>query len=108
MCFDFLYNFCLTHFSLQEELSDICSKMCIGLHVQYRYYCEISIKLKFSRQIFQKYLSIKFHEKPSSENRVIADGRTDMTKLIVYFRNFSRALKKDKIAPTHIRREFYF
>jgi len=35
------------------------------------------MKLKLSRQIFEKYLSIKFHEKPSRENRVVADGRTD-------------------------------
>ena len=35
MCFDFLYNFLLQNFSLQEEMSKICSKMCSGLHVKY-------------------------------------------------------------------------
>ena len=36
MCFDFLYNFCLKHFSFYEELSEILSKMYIGLYVKYR------------------------------------------------------------------------
>jgi len=30
-----LYNFCLRHFSLLEELSEIQSKMVIGFHVRY-------------------------------------------------------------------------
>jgi len=34
-CFDFLYNFCLKHVSLQEEMSEIFSKLYIGLHVNY-------------------------------------------------------------------------
>ena len=35
VCFDFLYNFCLQHLSFWEELSEIWSKMCIGLHVKH-------------------------------------------------------------------------
>ena len=35
MCFDFHYKFRLKHFSLQEELSDVGSKMCVGLEVKY-------------------------------------------------------------------------
>jgi hypothetical protein len=34
MCFDFVYNICLKHFSFQE-LSDVLSKTYIGLHVKY-------------------------------------------------------------------------
>ena len=34
MCFDFLYNFCLKHFSLYEEFSEILLQMYIGLHVK--------------------------------------------------------------------------
>jgi len=34
VCFDFLYNFCLQHFSFWEELSEIWSKMYIGHHAQ--------------------------------------------------------------------------
>jgi len=53
------------------------------------------MKLEISRQIFEKYSNIKFHENPSSGSRVVpcgqTDGRTDrwtgekidMTKLIV-------------------------
>jgi hypothetical protein len=33
MCFGFLYNFGLKHFSFYEKLSEIWSEMCVGLHV---------------------------------------------------------------------------
>jgi hypothetical protein len=31
MCFDFLYNFCLKHFSFYEELSEILSQMYLDI-----------------------------------------------------------------------------
>ena len=34
MCFDFLYNFYLKHFSLYEEMNKIWSKTYIGLYVK--------------------------------------------------------------------------
>jgi hypothetical protein len=54
------------------------------------------MKFEFSGQIFEKD-SIKFYENPSSRGRVILCGRpkgrtdrqTDMTELIVAFRNFA-------------------
>jgi len=53
------------------------------------------MKFEFSRQIIKKYPHIKFHENPLSGSRVFPCGRTDkwrdMTKLIVAFRNFSKA-----------------
>jgi len=56
------------------------------------------MKLEFSRQIFEKSPNIKFHENSSSVSRVVSmwsDGRTDMTKLIVAFRNFAKAPKNE-------------
>ena len=53
------------------------------------------MKLEFSRQIFEKVSNIKFHQNPSSGSRVVPCGRTDMTKLIVAFRNFANAPKKE-------------
>jgi hypothetical protein len=41
---------------------------------------------EFSRQIFENFSNIKFYQNPSSGNRVPC-GQTDMTKLIVAFRN---------------------
>jgi len=35
------------------------------------------MKLKFSRQIFEKYSNIKFHENPSGGSRVVSGGQTD-------------------------------
>jgi len=55
------------------------------------------MKLEFSRQIFGKCSNIKFHENPSSGSRVVQcgwkDGRTDMAKVTVAFRNFADAPK---------------
>jgi len=52
------------------------------------------MKLEFSRKIFEKCSNIKFNENPSSGSRVVPcermdgqNGQTEMTKLIVAFRN---------------------
>jgi hypothetical protein len=59
--------------------------------------CQILIKLEFSRQVLQKYWNIQFHENLSSVSRVSPRGRTDMTKLIVAFRNFANAPIKREV-----------
>jgi len=41
------------------------------------YSCQVLIKLEFSRQIFEKYSNINFHENLSSRRRVVPCGRTD-------------------------------
>jgi len=55
------------------------------------------MKLEFSRQISEKYSDIKFHKDPSIGSRVVpcgqTEGRTDMTRLFVSFRNFANAPK---------------
>ena len=51
--------------------------MCIGLYI--------------------KYSLIKSHENSSSGSQVVACGRTDMTKLLVAFRNFAKALKNGSV-----------
>jgi hypothetical protein len=52
------------------------------------------MKLEFSRQLFEKYSNIKFHENSSNGIRDgQKDGRRDMTKIIVVFRNFAREPK---------------
>jgi len=43
-----------------------------------RYSCQIFMKFEFSRQIFEKYSIIKFHENPSGGNGVVPCGRTDI------------------------------
>jgi len=65
--------------------------MYIGLHVKYKLFSSILMKPEFYRKLFEKYN--KFNGNP-----VGADGqknrRTDITKLIVAFRNFADAPKK--------------
>ena len=51
--------------------------MFIGLHVQYIYFYPILMKLEYSRQIFEKYSDVKFHENPSNGSRVAPCGRKD-------------------------------
>jgi len=51
------------------------------------------MKLEFSRQTVEKYSNIKFHDNLSCGSRVVDCGRTDMTNLIVAFRNFANAPK---------------
>ena len=63
------------------------------------------MKPEFSRPTFEKYTNIKFNENRSSGTPVVpcertdreagrqADRQTDMTKLIVAFRNFANAPK---------------
>ena len=57
------------------------------------------MKIKFSRQIFEKSSNIKFHENSSSVSQVVpcdqTDGGTDMTALIVAFRNFAKTPKNE-------------
>jgi hypothetical protein len=64
------------------------------------------MKLEFSRQILEKFANIKFHENPYSGSRVFhVDGQThrwtqtDMTKIMVAFRNFANAPDKTAIMP---------
>ena len=69
-------------------------KKCVLIFIEStRYFCQILIKLDFSRQIFEKFSNIKFNENPSIGRRVVACGQTDMTKLTVAFHNFANRLK---------------
>jgi hypothetical protein len=73
-------------------------KKCILVFMQITCYsCQILMILEFLWQRFEKYSDIKFHENPSSGSRVVpcrqTDGRTDMMKLIVTFRNFVKVPK---------------
>ena len=65
--------------------------MYTGLRVQ-----QILTKPEFSRQIFEKYLNVKYHENSSTVAELFraggwAEGQTDMTKVIVAFRNSANA-----------------
>ena len=60
------------------------------------------MKSEICQPIFEKVLNIKFHQNPFIRSRIVprgqTDGQTDMTKLIVAFRNFANAPKKSRIA----------
>jgi len=52
MCFDVVKNFCLTYLSFRGELSELLSKVCVGLHVKYPLCLSGVVEVKFSCQIF--------------------------------------------------------
>ena len=75
-----------------------------------RYYCQILMKIEFSRQILDKYSNINFHENPSMEADLFhTDGQAEMRKLIIAFRNSANVPKKegrkekDKRSPNYTR-----
>ena len=80
-CFDFLYNFCVTHFSFREELNEIWSQMYI-----YRSACKVAVILvRFEWKLevlesFEKNIAIsnfmKIH--PVADELFRADGRMDI------------------------------
>jgi hypothetical protein len=102
VCFDFLRKFVLKNSLFWEELSEMWSEMCVGLHVQ----CSAHILLDFNetyifRHVFENYSNIKYHENLSSGSRVVpcgqTDRQTDVKKLIVAFRNFLNAPKNQSV-----------
>jgi hypothetical protein len=71
--------------------------MSINLCVKYRYPWPIVMKFEFARQIFGKIQISNFVKIRPVEARVVpcgrTDGRTDLTELVVAFRNFVRLPK---------------
>jgi hypothetical protein len=72
----------------------------ISVFMQYtRYSCQILMIIEFSLQILEKLWNIKFHENPSTGNRIVLcgqiDWQTDITKVVVAFHNFAKAPKTD-------------
>ena len=54
------------------------------------------MKLEFHRQIFEKYSVVKFNENPCNGAEFFDDYvLTDMTKLIIAFRNFANVPKNE-------------
>ena len=86
VCSDFLYNFCLKHFSFQEQLSEVQSKMYISLHVKYRLFLYDFNGTRIFVTVFLKSTQIsnfvKIH--PAGAESFHADGRTDMTNLSLF------------------------
>jgi hypothetical protein len=59
------------------------------------------MKLEFSRQLFEWYSNIKYHENPPSGTRVVPRGRTDITNLILAFHIFSNAPNMVCLCDSH-------
>jgi len=65
------------------------------------------MKLEYSRQTFEEASNIKFNDNPSSRSRVVpcgrTDGQTDMSKVIIAFRNSANAPRNHTLnLKTHL------
>ena len=112
MYFDLLYKFVWKVFHHKKKWAR-CGHKCVLVFVQStRYYCQVLMKIDFSRQIFEKYRNIKFHENPLSEaesfygtdRQTQTDRRKNMANPIVAFRSFSKAPKMNIFTPNVVTR----
>ena len=62
-------------FLLLRRIKRDMIKIYIGLLLKYSLFLSYFIKFESSRQIFEKYSNMKFHENPSSGHRVLSCGR---------------------------------
>ena len=98
VCFDFLYNFCLKHFSFYEEFSKTSSKMAKRFHVKYPLFLSDCNETWIFPTDFRK----KAHTSSLIKIRALgadlfyADEQTTM-KLIVAFRNSAKERKNADI-----------
>jgi hypothetical protein len=77
MYFDFLYNFCLKHFSFSEDVSEIWSKTITGLDVKYLLFFSDSNENWIFWHNLEKYSNMRFHENASRGRLVVSWGRKD-------------------------------
>ena len=87
VCWFSLQNLSETVLILRRNERDVMKNV-YWSSCKYLYSCHIFMGLEFSRQLFEKYSDVKFHEYPSSGSPNCS-LRTDTTNLIVAFRNFA-------------------
>jgi len=89
----------------KKKLSEILSKMYIGLHVKYPLVLSDFNITWIIPTYFRKSSNMKFHENPSSRRRIAPwrwdrqTDRQDMTILTIAFRNFANAPKNVTEVP---------
>jgi len=72
----FLYSFCLKHFFILRRTERDINKWMLVFMYSTRYSCQILLNTEFSRQIFEKFSYIKFHENPGGGSRAVQRGRS--------------------------------
>jgi len=67
-----------------------------------RYSSHILVKRHFLDRFSKKYSNIKFHENQPNGSRAVPCGQTDMTNLIVAFRNFANSPNNGRLFYSHL------
>ena len=94
MCFDILYNCRPTHSQFYAEFSEIWSNMYIGVHVKYRYCCQIFMTLELIDRFAKNNKTLNFTKiRQVGAELFHADRQTDMAKLRAALRNLANALE---------------
>ena len=76
---------------IPKDISEKQSEIHVVLHLKYPSFLSDFKETGILWQILEKESSIKFHVSPFSGSRVAPDGRTDMTKLTLAYRNVAKA-----------------
>jgi hypothetical protein len=94
ICFEFLYKFCLKHFSPRRIWRDLIRNISWSSCKAPVILFQILMKPEFYRQFFEKYSNTKFTKiRPVGVEFLHAERWTDMTNLVVAFRNSANAPK---------------
>ena len=92
-------NFVIPRRNERGMNTNVCLSSCEVPFILFRSSWNLNFLNRFSK--FPP--NIKFHENPSSGSRIFPCGRTDMTKLIVVFRNFAnKPPKKGKFSQSRL------
>jgi len=113
VCFEFLYNFCPKHSSFEEELSEIWSKMYIGLHAIYLLFMSklnLSFMHRFSKKknILKYQISLKsvqweaWWSMRTLRRKDRQTGRPTDMKTVVTLSNFVNGPERGLIAGSQI------
>ena len=103
--FDFLYKFIWNISPYKKNSARYDQKRTHIFTYDGRHSSQILIKCEFSRQTFEKYANIKFHENPSSQSRLVPCGQAN--RYDEAFRNSANALCNIIRSPVILYRQRY-
>jgi len=103
VCFDFIYNFCLKHFSFWDKLREIWSKKYVWLHIKYPFFMSDFNETWICSTDFRKIRKYQISWK-STQWELSCSMWTDrqtVLKPLVSFCSFTNAPKNYEVETNH-------